>query len=62
MDQATARELLTKVLLLLPRQQWRVLREVNADDQGISKALKCRRSTIDALLITAGLFKDNGPG
>ena len=62
MDQATARELLTDVLSLLPRQQWRVLREVNADDQGIGKAFKCRRATIDTLLITAGLFKENGHG
>ena len=62
MDQATARELLTKVLSLLPRQQWRVLREVNNDDQGIGKAFKCRRVTIDALLIKTGLFKENGNG
>ena len=56
--------LLSRIFAALPPSRWFLLRQKDASDTGagVAKALHQRQTTIDALLVNAGLYKENGNG
>ena len=58
MDVATARRLLTDMMVHLPNDVWCLLRQVKVNDIGIARVLGRSCKEIDALLVNTGICKE----
>ena len=62
MDLNTAQDLLKELLFHLPTGWWWLLHQKEENDLGIAKAFDRPRAEIEALLVNAGICKENGNG
>ena len=62
MDLNTAQDLLKELLFHLPTGWWWLLHQKEENDLGIAKAFDRPRAEIEAILVHAGICKENGNG